>query len=299
MGVQFRMEARKFYEEYFSNLEVKEPEVEKQITRIERLRREIDALQDPHWGLFVGVGRGAEMTTGKGRLVGLDLPFGQLAGLQQKDSKNLYVSGDGRSLPFANGFFDYVVCSEVIEHIAERSQVLGELGRVLRADGHMILSTPNWWSLYGLARKLYEFVLRREFHADDQPIDAWTSPPAFIEELEPHFHIHRVKGSWYWPPTGKGRYQVVPALFGKLFRMLRPVDVFLGGMLPYFGHSLWITGQPRRGDNAGNAERSFSLLNLPLIRGIFYFWLVFFTFFGFYKGGILQTFRFYLQMLIN
>ena len=293
------MDVRKFYEEYFSNSEVKEPEVEKQITRIERLRREIDALYAPHWGLFVGIGRGVEMTTGRGTAVGLDLPFGQLARLQRKDSKNRYVSGDGRSLPFGNGLFDYVVCSEVIEHIPERSRIIRELGRVLKANGVMILSTPNWWSLYGVARKFYELVLRREFHADDQPIDTWTSPPALMREFEPHFHIHRVKGSWYWAPTGKGRFQVFPSLFGKLFRGLRPVDFFLGEVLPYFGHSLWIVGQPRRGGKAGTAERPFSLLNLPLIRVSLYFWLTFFTLYAFYKGGILQTFRFYVQKIIN
>jgi len=293
------MDVRKFYEEYFLNLEVKEPEVEKQISRIERLRREIDALQAPHRGLFVGVGRGVEMTTGRGTAVGLDLPFSQLARLQRKDSKNLYVSGDGRSLPFGNGLFDYVVCSEVIEHIPERSRVIGELGRVLKDDGVVILSTPNWWSLYGLARKLYELVLRSEFHADDQPIDTWTSPPALMRELEPHFLIQRVKGSWYWAPTGKGRFQVFPSLFGKLFRGLRPVDFFLGEVLPYFGHSLWIVGHPKGRSEAGTAEHPFSLLNLPLIRVSLYFWLTFFTLYAFYKGGILQTFRVYLQRLIN
>lgn len=293
------MGEREFYEEYFSKMMVREPEAEKQIVRIERLRREIAALHSVRRGLFVGVGRGAELMTGRGSFVGFDLPFGQLSRLQQETSTNRYVCGDGRHLPFGNGLFDYVVCSEVIEHIAERSRVLSEIERVLKDDGAVILSTPNWWSLYGLGRKLYELVAGKEFHADDQPIDVWTTPPALIQELEHHFLILKVKGSWYWAPTGKGWFQILPSLFGRLFRLLRPIDFFLGETLPYFGHSLWIVGQPRRNGVIGTAEPSFSLLSLPFIRVLFYVWLASFSFYAFYEAGIVQLFRFYVQKLIS
>jgi O-antigen biosynthesis protein len=51
---------------------------------------------------------------------------------------------DARDLaPLADDSFDVVVGFEMIEHIGEQQPVLSEVGRVLRADGLLILSTPN------------------------------------------------------------------------------------------------------------------------------------------------------------
>ncbi len=50
---------------------------------------------------------------------------------------------DVRSLPFDDGAFDLVVCFEVIEHVEEHDRVLGELSRVLAADGALVVSSPN------------------------------------------------------------------------------------------------------------------------------------------------------------
>jgi O-antigen biosynthesis protein len=45
--------------------------------------------------------------------------------------------------PFEAGTFDVVVAFEVIEHLAEQEQVLAEIGRVLRHDGSLVISTPD------------------------------------------------------------------------------------------------------------------------------------------------------------
>jgi len=46
--------------------------------------------------------------------------------------------------PFENGTFDYVVCSEVLEHLLHSPHhMLGEIHRVLKRDGALLLSTPN------------------------------------------------------------------------------------------------------------------------------------------------------------
>ena len=50
---------------------------------------------------------------------------------------------DARSLPFASGEFDAIVCSEVLEHIVEDGAVLMELNRVLRDGGLLLISVPN------------------------------------------------------------------------------------------------------------------------------------------------------------
>jgi SAM-dependent methyltransferase len=53
------------------------------------------------------------------------------------------VQGELSDLPFDVDSFDLVVCFETIEHVDRRDEALDELRRVLRADGHLLLSSPN------------------------------------------------------------------------------------------------------------------------------------------------------------
>jgi dolichol-phosphate mannosyltransferase len=48
------------------------------------------------------------------------------------------------ALPFEDASFDTVICSEVIEHIPDEPPVLGELTRVLRPGGTLVLGTPDY-----------------------------------------------------------------------------------------------------------------------------------------------------------
>ena len=46
-----------------------------------------------------------------------------------------FVSGDAYRLPFPDKAFDAVICSEVLEHLIEYEQALGEIARVLKPGG--------------------------------------------------------------------------------------------------------------------------------------------------------------------
>ena len=52
--------------------------------------------------------------------------------------------GDALSLPFADGEFDRVVASEVLEHIPADTDAIAELARVLRPGGTMAVTVPRW-----------------------------------------------------------------------------------------------------------------------------------------------------------
>jgi SAM-dependent methyltransferase len=52
--------------------------------------------------------------------------------------------GDALALPFADGEFDRVVASEVLEHIHEDVAAIRELIRVLRPGGTMAITVPRW-----------------------------------------------------------------------------------------------------------------------------------------------------------
>ncbi len=47
------------------------------------------------------------------------------------------------ALPFADGAFDFAICSEVLEHLADDSAGLRELHRVLRPGGTLMVSVPD------------------------------------------------------------------------------------------------------------------------------------------------------------
>jgi len=60
-----------------------------------------------------------------------------------KNYWTLPVCGDAHYLPLKAEAFDTVVSLETVEHLANPAVFAGELWRVLRAGGRLLLSTPN------------------------------------------------------------------------------------------------------------------------------------------------------------
>ena len=54
------------------------------------------------------------------------------------------INKELKSLSFQSGFFDVVSCMEVIEHIPDPLGGLQEINRILKDDGVLVLSTPNF-----------------------------------------------------------------------------------------------------------------------------------------------------------
>lgn len=60
-----------------------------------------------------------------------------------KTLKNLdFLIGSACELPFANRSFDYIVCSEIIEHLKHPEKMLSEIKRVWSQKGEVIITTP-------------------------------------------------------------------------------------------------------------------------------------------------------------
>lgn len=58
------------------------------------------------------------------------------------EGPNIDVVGDVHALPFGDGSFDTVVCTQVIEHVCEPWRVVEEIARVLKPGGVCVLTTP-------------------------------------------------------------------------------------------------------------------------------------------------------------
>jgi SAM-dependent methyltransferase len=54
------------------------------------------------------------------------------------------VRGSGFALPFPDGSFPCVLCSQVIEHVPMVPSMIDELCRVLRPGGRLVLGTPDY-----------------------------------------------------------------------------------------------------------------------------------------------------------
>lgn len=70
-----------------------------------------------------------------------------------------FVEASGLNLPFADNTFDVVICSEVLEHIADYIGMLKEIRRVLITGGVFALSVPRFgpeWVCWKLSRAYHE-----------------------------------------------------------------------------------------------------------------------------------------------
>jgi SAM-dependent methyltransferase len=56
------------------------------------------------------------------------------------------VKGDALDLPYADGTFDCVIASEILEHVPEDDRAIAELVRVLKPGGALAITVPRWLS---------------------------------------------------------------------------------------------------------------------------------------------------------
>lgn len=69
--------------------------------------------------------------------------------------------GDALALPYADGVFDIVIASEILEHIPDDEAAIAELVRVLRPGGLLVATVPRW-----LPERIC-WLLSDEYHANE------------------------------------------------------------------------------------------------------------------------------------
>lgn len=83
------------------------------------------------------------------------------------------------SLPFQNEAVDYVLCWGVLMHIPNVEKAIGELTRVLKPGGILVIGENNMHSLHALAFRVLRKFLRRHTRVNHTPsgIEHWTDSP--------------------------------------------------------------------------------------------------------------------------
>jgi len=99
-------------------------------------------------------------------------------GTPKTDYGGLDVIGYLLDLPFADGAFDAVLSVNVLEHVPEPAQVMGEMARVLRSGGLLYLVTPQGARVH---QPPYDFYRYTEFGLRHLAEGAGLT----VEELEP------------------------------------------------------------------------------------------------------------------
>lgn len=132
--------------------------------------------------LDVGCGTGAAVkyhrVIGGINAVGMDFAAGAVPTWKKMQVNHCCVVASAEDIPFADGMFDMVTCTDMLEHVPERNvrQVLGEMYRVGRRDfwftvslrtakhkmptdgsePHVCIKPPEWW-LEEMVRIGYRF----------------------------------------------------------------------------------------------------------------------------------------------
>jgi len=152
--------------------------------------RMMDWLQVPDNGTVLDVGAGSgyfvfEIMARLGKagvsFVGIDPSIEHIKWLEhrkknEKQNNILAVLGDARALPFWPHTFDVIICSEVLEHIPSKRAAIGEMARVLKPQGTLLLSTPSksaldFWDLMSAPfRWILLFTARGRELAYDRPV---------------------------------------------------------------------------------------------------------------------------------
>ena len=133
------------------------------------------------------------------------------------------LRGDATRLPFADGSFDVVITSEVLEHIQDDVSAIAELARVLKPGGALGVTVPTWWP------EKINWMLSDEYHAPKSigghvRIYTLTELKAKLRsaglELYGSHHAHALHSPYWWLKCAVGPRNDDHALVSKYRRFL-------------------------------------------------------------------------------
>lgn len=75
-----------------------------------------------------------------------------------------YTAGNAESIPFKDNFFDIVIGLDMLDHVPNYKKCMGEINRVLKKGGKLVLTVENHRSLWPIVEFLWDkFGRGREY----------------------------------------------------------------------------------------------------------------------------------------
>lgn len=107
----------------------------------ERLLYPIIRRIAPGVTLDVGCGIGDYLRSKEGA-IGVDIDPA-VVDYCRSEGLEAYVVPNGSPFPFGNGYFDSIVCDNVIEHLEKPELLMLEISRVLKSNGRLVVGLPG------------------------------------------------------------------------------------------------------------------------------------------------------------
>jgi SAM-dependent methyltransferase len=90
--------------------------------------------------LDVGCGVSSVLHFVEGKRFGVDSLADEYSEIYDYPEGITLKKGFGEYLPFPNNYFDVVFCSNAIDHVTHPKKTINEISRVLKNDGHLVLT---------------------------------------------------------------------------------------------------------------------------------------------------------------
>jgi 2-polyprenyl-3-methyl-5-hydroxy-6-metoxy-1,4-benzoquinol methylase len=138
--------------------------------------------------LEIGCGRGGlscQMARWKPALhVAADFSLGALEVARRQASRLglehiRWEQQDVQRISWPNESFDLIISCETVEHVQSVPKALGEFARLLKPNGRLVLTTPNYLGGLGLYR-LYLALRGRRYAEEGQEINRWMFLPVTL-----------------------------------------------------------------------------------------------------------------------
>jgi SAM-dependent methyltransferase len=178
-----------------------------------------------------------------------------LTGAETPEPRPAFVRAWSDRLPFRDASFDAVVCKGALDHFDHPSRAIGEMARVTRDEGRVVLAIANFESLACRAARALDTVeerllgrgLPRGRRHYDVPADHFTRYDLDLarEQAERHLLIEHVEGislGWGLPPWTRSLERMRE---DRAFALVRTAGR-IAQWMPSLADVVLLAGRPRR-----------------------------------------------------